>query len=251
MKRTTLTLILILTGLFCATSAFASAGKGKAHWGYTGAEGPEFWGSLSHDFVMCGYGKNQSPVNLTGMVEGELPELQMDYDDDGTVVINNGHSIQVNYAPGNTLTFAGVDYELRQFHFHAPSENTIEGKSFPLEAHFVHLDENGNIAVVALMFVEGNKNEELEKIWADMPAEAHKAAHLGDDVDASILLPENHDYYYFNGSLTTPPCTEGVHWFVMKNYATASKEQIEKFKHIMHHPNNRPVQPLNARKVIQ
>lgn len=163
------------------------------------------------------------------MIEGDLPALKINYDKGGNEVVNNGHTIQVNYAPGSTMTAGGMSFELKQFHFHSPSENTIEGKSFPMEAHFVHADTDGNLAVIAVMFEPGKHNDELEKAWANMPMEEGRKVALADTVDAKILLPDDHDYYRFNGSLTTPPCTEGVQWFVMKSSDSASTEQIEKF----------------------
>ena len=246
-----LIVMLVIIGFVSATGAFAGGHKGKAHWGYDGEEGPGHWGYLSHDYVMCSAGKNQSPINLTSMVEGDLPQLTIKYYGQGTEVVNNGHTIQVNIADGSTLRVKGHTFSLKQFHFHNPSENTIDGKFFPLEGHFVHLDEQGNIAVVAVMFEEGAVNLELEKAWSQMPEHAGEKAILEEAVNPANLLPAGRDYYRFNGSLTTPPCTEGVNWFVLKDAITASKSQIEKFKEIMGHPNNRPVQPLNSRVIIK
>ena len=150
----------------------------------------------------------------------------------GNEILNNGHTIQVNYNPGSTIKVNGNEFELKQFHFHSPSENTIEGRSYPMEAHFVHADKEGNLAVIAVMFKVGEKNAELEKAWAHMPENAgRKTCALPKTVDANILLPHDHDYYRFNGSLTTPPCSEGVWWLVMKQFHTVSKEQIDKFAH--------------------
>lgn len=185
------------------------------------------------------------------MVEGDLPEIKINYKAGGNELMNNGHTIQVNYIPGSIISIGKRTFELKQFHFHSPSENTIEGHSYPMEAHFVHADENGNLAVIAVMFKPGEHNAELEKAWKHMPHEADGRHALETMVDANVLLPDNHDYYRFNGSLTTPPCSEGVAWFVMKNLDTASEQQIQKFVHTMHHDNNRPLQPLNARVIIQ
>ena len=227
-----------------------SAGE-KAHWGYSGHEGPEHWGELDPEYSLCSEGKNQSPVNLTGMIESDLPPITINYKSGGNEILNNGHTIQVNHNPGSTITVDGNEFELKQFHFHAPSENTIEGHSYPMEAHFVHADKQGNLAVIAVMFKAGEKNAELEKAWAHMPENAGEKRALPKSVDAKILLPHDRDYYRFNGSLTTPPCSEGVWWLVMKYFHTASKKQIDKFVHTMHHPNNRPVQPANARAILK
>lgn len=248
MKLTFNTTAMISTALLAASGlALAS---GKVHWGYDGEEGPTHWGSLSPEFALCASGKNQSPVNLTDMVEGELPALKLAYQPGGREIVNNGHTIKVNYAPGSELRLGEHAFALKQFHFHSPSENTVEGHSFPMEAHFVHADPDGNLAVLALMIEIGEENEELAKGWAQMPAKPG-AESLQAPMDANALLPESLDYYRFNGSLTTPPCSEGVNWFVLKAPITASEEQIHQFAEIMGHANNRPVQPANARVIIQ
>jgi carbonic anhydrase len=227
------------------------AEHGTAHWGYSGEEGPAHWGDLNPKYVACKAGRNQTPIDVSGMVEAELPALVIDYKaNGGQEVVNNGHTIQVNYAPGSTITVDGVAFELLQFHFHSPSENHVEGKSYPMEAHFVHKDKDGNLAVLALMYEEGAENPELQKAWGEMPQEEGKQA-LGNAVSAQALLPSSTDYYRFNGSLTTPPCSEGVRWLMLKATSTASHEQIEAFKSVMHHPNNRPLQPLNSRVILK
>ena len=243
----------IVISLLSAGIGFSSLAmsEDKVHWSYSGQDGPEHWGSLAEKFSVCTTGKNQSPVNLTGMIESDLKAIKIDYKDGGNKVLNNGHTIQVNYAPGSTITLDGHSFELKQFHFHSPSENTIEGRSYPLEAHFVHADPDGNLAVIAVMFEEGKENAELEKAWAHMPEQAGEPQDLKAMVNAEVLLPKQHDYYRFNGSLTTPPCSEGVWWLVMKNSDTASKAQIEKFTHVMHHANNRPLQAINARMILE
>jgi len=246
MKKTNIAIL--VTTLLLSANVMA---EGKAHWKYSGDEGPEHWGELDKSYATCSTGKNQSPVNLTNMIEGELPVLNFNYKAGGNEVINNGHTIQVNYSSGSTINIGKRTFELKQFHFHSPSENTIEGHAFPMEAHFVHADADGNLAVVAIMFEPGEHNAELEKAWAHMPENEGGEHALSNAVDANTLLPLDHDYYRFNGSLTTPPCSEGVNWFVMKHFDTASQQQIDKFTHTMHHANNRPVQPVNAREIIQ
>jgi carbonic anhydrase len=221
------------------------------HWGYSGAQGPAHWGKLDPAFYTCATGKNQSPVDISGVVDAELPDIKINYKPGGVEVVNNGHSIQVNYAPGSTMSVSGQSFELKQFHFHSPSENTIEGKSFAMEAHYVHADKDGNLAVISLMFDEGKENAELAKAWDYMPAKAGEKKALTTKVSPGSLLPKDRDYYRFNGSLTTPPCTEGVLWLVMEDVSTASKAQIEQFTRTMKHDNNRPVQPLNARIVVK
>ncbi len=222
----------------------------NTHWGYTGHNTPETWGHLSEKYRTCGVGLNQSPINITHSLHAHLPPLNPSYRSSSKNITDNGHTVQVNMLPGSTLTIDGKTYELKQFHFHSPSENHINGQSFPLEAHFVHLDKEGHIAVVAVMFKEGRANPVLEKIWSKMPTKEGETNALVLSKVAQALLPKDKHYYRFNGSLTTPPCTEGVKWFVLKTPLTASKEQIEKFHHLMHHNNNRPIQPLDARVIV-
>lgn len=240
--------IIAVTALLVSTSVFAA---GDSHWTYSGSEGPEYWGELSPAFRACGDGRNQSPVNLTGFVEADLSPIVFNYEEGVSGIVNNGHTLKLDYKAGSSISVDGHRFELKQFHFHSPSENRINGKTFPLEAHLVHADKDGNLAVVAVMFEEGKANAALAKAWAHMPEKAGSPMNLPMHISAESLLPVSRDYYRFNGSLTTPPCSEGVLWLVMKDPVTASSEQIEKFRHAMHHDNNRPVQALNARVVLQ
>jgi carbonic anhydrase len=241
---------LLIIGIILSLSSAAYAGQGT-HWGYSGAEGPEHWGKLDPEFSACSEGRNQSPINLVGFIESDLIPLGIHYEAGGKEIINNGHSIQVNYTPGSKLSVDGHEFELKQYHFHAPSENHINSRSYPMEAHLVHADEKGNLAVIAVMFADGKANQSIAKAWSHMPGKAGDKRNLPSAVSAEGILPSNRDYYRFNGSLTTPPCSEGVWWLVMKEPVTASKEQIDKFSQVMGHPNNRPLQPLNARPVLK
>lgn len=240
----------IIAVSFIASIALA---EGNVHWDYseTGHTGPTHWGELDPNFSMCSSGKNQSPVDLTAMVESNLSYITFGYKAGGYEVLNNGHTIQVNYEPGSTISVDGHEFELKQFHFHNPSENTINGKFWPMEAHFVHADQEGNLAVIAVMFKTGDENSELQKAWASLPDNAGEKNALSEKIDAVSLLPEKKDFYRFNGSLTTPPCSEGVLWLVMKDDLMASVDQIQRFAQIMQHPNNRPVQPKNARLILK
>ncbi|XOF32817.1 MAG: carbonic anhydrase [Candidatus Electrothrix sp. YB6] len=233
--------------LLAAGSAAASAGK----WGYTGAGAPEHWGELYPAFELCAQGVNQAPINLTGFIEAELEPITFNYTGLATEVVHNGHAIQANYTAGSTMTAAGKTFMLKQFHFHTPSENLIDGKQFPMEAHFIHADTDGHLAVIAVMYTLGEENAELKKIWQQMPAKAGKKSGMVSQARAERLLPKNKEYYRFNGSLTTPPCTEGVLWLVMKNPVTVSEAQVKQLAEALGHPNNRPVQPINARPVLQ
>jgi len=224
------------------------------HWGYTGHYAPEFWGDLDPKFAMCKLGQNQSPIDINNhniIATQGLSPIEFIYHADATEVVNNGHAIQVNVDNHSSITIDGKHFILKQFHFHSPSENTINGRSFPLEAHFVHVAKDGSLAVVAVLYQLGDENPALKKIFATMPPHTQEKNPLkltASEIDT--LLPKEKSYYRFNGSLTTPPCSEGVRWMVFKNYQTLSKEQLKQFTDIME-GNNRPVQPINARKVLQ
>ena len=233
--------------LLLSSSAISATGP---RWEYSGEAGPENWAKLSPEYGACA-GKNQSPINLSGLIDAKLKPIAFSYKAGTTEILNNGHTVQVNAAEGSSITVDGIQFDLKQFHFHAPSENLINGKSYPLEAHLVHADKDGNLAVVAVMFNAGTASAALEKAWAQMPKNSGDKVDLSAKLSPLDLLPKNRDYYRFNGSLTTPPCSEGVRWLVMKHPASASKEQIETFAHVMHHPNNRPVQAVNARPVLE
>ena len=243
MKKT----IVVTCAMIISTSAFSS---GNSHWGYSGHQGPENWAKLSADNYSC-VGKNQSPINLSGFTESQLKPITFNYKSGGHEILNNGHTVQVNYKKGSNIEIDGKIFNLLQFHFHAPSENHINGQSYPLEAHLVHTDKKGNLAVVAVMFAKGVENKELNKAWKMMPKHKGDKHTLSNLVDVVKILPKQQDYYRFNGSLTTPPCSEGVRWLVMKHIASASKQQIEAFKHVLHEPNNRPLQAINARTILK
>jgi carbonic anhydrase len=221
------------------------------HWGYEGEAGPQNWGKLDGKFATCSGGKNQSPIDLKTFIEADLKPLKLDYRAGITDMVNNGHTVQVNSTPGSALSIDGITFELSQFHFHSPSENKINGKHFPLEGHLVHADKDGNLAVVAVMFQEGAANALLAKLWEKMPNKAGEKSEISTGLSVAQLLPKQRDYYRFNGSLTTPPCSEGVRWFVMKKSATVSKAQIERFSQAVGVANNRPIQATNARAILQ
>jgi carbonic anhydrase len=242
----------ILKLLFVCSSLLSLqvyAGSGT-EWSYEGTNGAEYWGDLDPAYSTCKTGSNQSPVDITEKTKSELEDLNIYYSSSPKEILNNGHTIQINIQPGSYFEVDGVNFELLQYHFHTPSENRVDGKVYPLEMHLVHSDPQGNLAVIGVFFEYGDSNESLVSLWANMPT------HLGDvnsleSVASNInqLLPDGSDYYRFSGSLTTPPCSEGVRWFVMKDALEASQQQVEEFLHTIHHENNRPVQPLNGRVI--
>lgn len=236
--------------LFIALAAFSvsAAATDAPHWSYDGDAAPQNWSKLSPDFHLCEQGKAQSPINIKEALPVHPRPLKLSYQLPPVSVINNGHSVQVNVQQGDFATLDGDKFVLQQFH--SPSENTLNGKSFPMEAHFVHMDAEGEVAVIAVMFETGKANPELEKIWQQMPEKAGESVMLKEKVSLDGLLPKDLTHYRFSGSLTTPPCTEGVRWLVVKQPQTLSEAQLEKFQHVMHHANNRPVQGLHGRVVV-
>jgi carbonic anhydrase len=249
MKTSLRIVALLLVGGGMSFAAEHAANKAP-HWDYAGKLGPEHWSMLDPTFSSCA-GRNQSPVDLVHSVEAELPPIKFDYKTGGHDFINNGHTVQVDYDQGSSISIDGDVFSLKQFHFHAPSENHIDGKSFPIEAHFVHADADGNLAVVAVMFVQGPSNPALETLWTHLPAKADDRHDVSPEFAAAKLLPAKRDYYRYEGSLTTPPCSEGVRWFVLKQPITASAAQIGRLVKVLGHPNNRPVQPIGARVVLK
>lgn len=237
--------------IVCALAVAATSAFAQHHWGYSGEAGPENWAKLDSKNILCSIGKNQSPIDITNPMQADLQPMKLDYRAEALEVENNGHTIQVNHAPGSTLVVSGRTFELKQFHFHAPSENRVGGKQFPLEVHLVHADKDGNLAVLAVMFEAGAANPALEKLWVAMPGKAGNKIALPAGISAAAMLPADKDYYRFNGSLTTPPCSEGVSWFVAKKPASASHAQVEQFTRAVGFANNRPVQAINARPVLK
>jgi len=236
---------LFVSVLFALAASASANEKGGHHWTYSGAEGPEHWGGVCHS------GKHQSPIDLDHMVERDLPPLDFKYEAGGNRVVNNGHAVQVDFKPGSHITVDGKKFTLKQLHFHAPSENTIDGHRYPLEAHLVHADAKGQLAVVAVMFEDGGDNAWLAGIEKSVPMQAETEIDLSKSVEATSLLPSDRDYYRFSGSLTTPPCTEGVRWLVLKHPVTASHGEVEKLHAAIGHDNARPVQQLHDRVVQQ
>jgi carbonic anhydrase len=242
------TAVTLLSTPFIASTA--SGTSEESEWGYAGEYGPENWGSLSTGFDMCSRGRNQSPIDLVADIHGDLPELSFEYTHLGHPnEINTGHSIQENIRPGNYVTIAGDRYELKQFHFHSPSEHLVGGKEYPMEIHLVHQDERGNFAVIGLFLTEGKHNAMLDQL----PSFRSKRGEdpYSDPVDYNDLIQFRREYFYYNGSLTTPPCTEGVTWLILKEPLLASPAQIQHYHDLLGFDNNRPVQPHNSRLIVE
>lgn len=239
-----------LTLLICIPLVAISSDQ-TPPWDYDGAEGPENWGDLAAEFDMCRRGKSQSPIDLDADFDAELPTLVFDYGNPGIrKEVNTGHAIQENVSPGNYVSLKGEErrYELKQFHFHSPSEHTVNGKSYPMEVHFVHQNADGELMVLGLMFREGARNERMDQLPSFRAVRGEAPAEK--PFDYNKLVKGRDQYFYYSGSLTTPPCSEGVRWVVFEEPIIASAEQIAHFHRLLGFDNNRPVQPINARIVV-
>lgn len=241
--------------LLCA-AAVLMAGTGAAlaaeapHWTYAGEHGPAHWADLDPNYATCAVGQYQSPIDLGADGPETSAPIDVRYELVPLTVLNNGHTVQIAAEAAGRLQSAGSTYDLLQVHFHAPSEHLIDGRPVPVEAHFVHKAEDGRLAVLGVFLVEGAENPALAAMLPYMPVtETPAQTFQAVSIDLNTLLPENRSVYRYGGSLTTPPCTEGVAWHVFEVPVTASKAQIEQFTHILH-GNARPVQPLNGRTLV-
>jgi carbonic anhydrase len=241
----------LVFGIAMALITFGVAlAQEDVHWSYEGDTGPEHWGSLSPDFATCAKGVEQSPVDIPANAPLNPADLTFSYQPSAVTIFNNGHTIQVNYDPGSSLTLNGVKYDLVQFHFHTASEHAIGGQHEPMEIHFVHRNAQGGLAVVGVLLKSGGENPTYAPIFQNLPPQASQPAPVaGAAVDANQLLPAQHTYWRYNGSLTTPPCTEGVKWLVMNTPVEVSDAQIAAFTNIFKN-DKRPVQPFNARTFL-
>lgn len=253
-NRAVIIAVLVLAPWVLAAGVHATEkhdGGHDVHWGYEGKAGPLVWGDLKSEFATCKTGKTQSPIDLESgkATEAGGDTLDISYNPSILKVLNNGHTIQVNYEPGSSMIIDGKKYDLLQFHFHTPSEYTVDGKAYPLEEHFVHKNAEGQLAVMGVFYKEGKKNDLIQSIWDNLPSEVNKEK-VTDSVkiNAKDTLPGDQSHFHFAGSLTTPPCSEGVNWMVMASPMEASVDQINKFKSIVK-MNARPIQPHNDRKI--
>jgi carbonic anhydrase len=223
--------------------------RGQQEWSYQGATGPSHWGEIKPEYAACKAGTEQSPVDVRKAQTADLPTIAFDYKSAPLRLINNGHTVQVNYAAGSSITVGGERYELRQLHFHHPSEERINGKSYDMVVHLVHANPKGELAVVAVLLRRGATNETIARIWAALPtATAIEREISGVRIDAAALLPPNRSYFGYRGSLTTPPCTEGVRWFILASPVQVSPEQVETFASLFG-SNARPIQKLGTRAI--
>ncbi|MFC1751041.1 carbonic anhydrase [Pseudomonadota bacterium] len=225
-----------------------SHGSG-AHWGYEGKGGPEHWGDMKRSYATCKIGRQQSPIDIRGGVTAFVPPINFNYKDVSLEVLNNGHTIQVQRPGGGYIWVGNNRFELAQFHFHGLSEHIVNGVSYPMEMHLVHKDSHGNLAVVGVFIKEGRHNSELDKAWKIMPKNSGDTKHATVQLNAADMLPDDRNYFHYMGSLTTPPCSENVRWFVLRTPIEASAKQIKKFGDVMPY-NARPAQPMYNRFIL-
>ena len=230
---------IIVSSLCCGTAV-------ASEWGYSGTNGPEQWGKVSKT---CVEGKSQSPINIQGNPRAVQKSLSVEYLGSVESLVNNGHTLQANVTGNNRVLLDGKVYSLKQFHFHTPAENLIRSRQYPLEAHFVNQDESGNLLVVAVMFKKGNNNLALQHLTNTLPAKGGQTP-ITAGLKVAELIPDTSKYFQFNGSLTTPPCSEGVKWVILKQSKSLSEEQNMRLKKVMGN-NNRPIQSINKRIVFE
>ncbi len=231
-----------------AHSPEEAAQVAAGRWSYSGATGPEQWGRLKPEFQLCARGKRQSPIDIRDGIPVQLDPIQFDYRPSGFRVVDNGHTVQVEVEPGNSITVQGRRYELQQFHFHRPSEERINGRQFEMVAHLVHKDAEGRMAIVAVLMEAGKGHPLVQQVWNNLPLERMSDQVGLNQMDLSLLVPTQRQYFTYMGSMTTPPCTEGVLWMVMKHPAAVSREQIGVFSRL-YPMNARPIQSTSGRLI--
>lgn len=233
-----------------AIASDAPAHRGAAqHWSYEGDGSPEKWGDLQADFKVCQLGLEQTPIDLNDGIRGDVGSVDYAFKPQPLRIVNNGHTIQVNADPGSACVIDGTRYELLQFHLHHPSEHLLAGKNFDLECHFVHKSDAGALAVSGVFIRPGAANAAMKAFFDSMPAKAGPEVRTGNTIDIAAILPRTGGYFRYMGSLTTPPCSEGLTWTVHKEPIEASVEQIQKFAALFS-KNARPVQKRNRRFLI-
>jgi len=227
-----------------------SAGHDGNQWSYDGESGPQAWARLKPEFAKCASGTRQSPIDIRDGIRVDLEPVQFDYRPSAFSVLDNGHTVQVNVAPGSSIEVMGRRFELAQFHFHRPSEERIDGKQFDMVVHLVHKDVAGRLAVVAVLLERGSAHPLVQSVWNNLPLERGDEVSARGPLDLSQLLPKDPRYFTYMGSLTTPPCSEGVLWMVMQQPVSVSSEQIDVFARL-YPMNARPLQQTSGRLIKQ
>lgn len=240
--------------ILCVTSFLISAllavsAAGAAQWEYSGELGPSYWGRLRSDYALCDQGRRQSPIDIVETQKQNLPPIEFRYRAAPLRLVNDGHTVRVRIANGSHILLGRERYTLQQIHFHTPGGDKVRGEEFPLAAHFLHKNSAGRLAVVVVLFRQGAENKVLTSLWSRIPSRAAGEQTLADvAINVADLLPPAHGYYAYEGSLTSPPCTEGVNWMVLKQPLELSAEQLARYRQLFAN-NARPVQPLHGRVV--
>ncbi len=221
-----------------------------AHWTYEGEEGPEHWGEIDPAYAVCGTGTSQSPIDISTPNEQDLANISFHYQPSEVNILNNGHTVQVNYDAGSYIELNGARYDVAQFHYHAPSEHAIDGKLFAAEIHVVHKNADGQLAVVGILLEDGAENTAFAPFIDNLPAEKADVKDTGVRINAADFLPAVQTTFRYSGSLTTPPCTEGVNWLVMTTPIELSTTQLSALD-VLFEDNNRPLQELNDRPLAE
>ena len=222
---------------------------GAVEWGYEGPGAPENWASLSEDYALCAEGKRQSLIDISGYEKGAAEPISFSYGGDANAVRNKGKFVYVDYAPGASFKVGERTFELKSAHLHSPSEHLVDGVSFAAELHLVHQDSGAALAVVGLLFRLGEPSVVVQAIL-DAEPDAGDAAAPTNDLNSGVYTSGELSYYKYDGSLTTPPCSEPVGWYVMREPKSISQEQVDSLLALSGGPNNRPVQPTGNRKII-
>lgn len=231
-----------------AMLAVCSAGAQSAQWGYAGKIGPDRWAKLDGTYLTCANGHEQSPLDIRGAKPVRLSPLEFHYRSGQPTLTNDGHTIVAKVEPGSYFQVDGHRYDLVQFTFHHPSEEAVKGQLSDMEVQLLHKDAEGKMAIISVRMTEGDPNVVLASLWPQLPKQVGQSAVATDMVNPAGMLPIDHGYWSYQGSLSTPPCTEGVRWFVFKQEAQVSREQIQTFSAL--YPRNvRPLQPPHDRKI--
>lgn len=242
------TSLVLLSITSCKTSETIHDDCDGAHWFYSGNTGPDHWKDLCSGYANCGH-QRQSPVNISGAVSNEsLSAINFNYNNTRVEIENNGHTIEFVCDPGSTLHINGTTYELLQFHYHGLSEHQLNGIYHPLEVHFIHKATADDYAVMGIFYDEGDANPLFSSFLEHFPTEVGTYEDHSDEIDHSTLLPDNKSYFHYSGSLTPPPCSEVVDWYVLQHTVSASEAQINAFQAILNN-NYRPIQELNGRVI--
>lgn len=218
------------------------------HWSYEGETGPANWAKLRPDYAACASGKRQSPIDIRDGIRVNLEAIRFDYKPMQFRIVDNGHTVQVNLGEGSSLSVMGKRYALQQFHFHRPSEERISGRSYDMSVHLVHRNDEGQLAVLAVLLEKGTEHSLIQTLLNNLPLEQDTEMAPEEVIDPGKLLPENRAYWTYMGSLTTPPCTEGVLWMVMKQALQVGSEQVSIFSRVFRN-NSRPTQAHNGRMI--